>query len=130
MDNICENTKRSLATAENADALSSTPETTNSTASNNNVPQDNKNVNKKNYGNALLDIVSPDSRTLLDGLTPVSEKLPISDDKKVQAETVDNKKTEGGKDDYVIEFEREMEEAQIYINLCMLIINRKNFIFL
>ncbi len=86
--------KRSLATAENADALSSTPETTNSTASNNNVPQDNKNVNKRNYGNALLDVVSPDSRTLLDGLTPASGKLPISDDKKVQAETVDNNQKE------------------------------------
>lgn len=37
--------KRSLATAENADALSSTPETTSSTASNNIVPQDNDIVN-------------------------------------------------------------------------------------
>ncbi len=37
--------KRSLATAENADALSSTPETTSSTASNNIVSQDNDIVN-------------------------------------------------------------------------------------
>ena len=45
--------KRSLATAENADALSSTPETTSSTASNNIVPQDNDIV-KEHFLEILL----------------------------------------------------------------------------
>ena len=46
--------KRSLATAENADALSSTPETTNSTASNNIVSQDNDIVNSSDISNDNL----------------------------------------------------------------------------
>ena len=47
--------KRSLATAENADALSSTPETTSSTASNNIVSQDNDIVNSSVRNNAEND---------------------------------------------------------------------------
>lgn len=45
IEKLSEDKKRSLATAENADALSSTPETTNSTAPADIVPQDNDIVN-------------------------------------------------------------------------------------
>ena len=50
--------KRSLATAENADALSSTPETTSSTASNNIVPQDNDIVNSSVRNNGKNDTLN------------------------------------------------------------------------
>ena len=58
---LSEDKKRGLATAENADALSSTPETTNSTASNNVVSQDNDIINSSVRGDAKNDTHAADN---------------------------------------------------------------------
>lgn len=64
IEKISEDKKRSLATAENADALSSTPETTNSTAPTDSVSQDNDTVNKdsKVYDVAYFEKLGSDIR--------------------------------------------------------------------
>lgn len=64
IEKLSEDKKRSLATAENANALSSTPETTNSTASTDIVPQDNDTVNKESkvYDVAYFEKLGSDIR--------------------------------------------------------------------